>query len=54
MLAPVTTRKMKPTPSALKWLAENRARVAFGLDFDLKLIVELQTKAVALAGCMPR
>lgn len=41
-------RKMKPTPSALKWLAEKRARLAFDLQFNLNLIAELQAKASAL------
>lgn len=41
-------KRMKPTPSALKWLAEKRARVAFDLDFDLPLIADLQAKAAAL------
>lgn len=39
---------MKPTPSALKWLAEKRARLAFDLEFNLKLIADLQVKADAL------
>lgn len=41
-------KKMKPTPSALKWLAEKRARVAFDLQFNLTLLNELQTKVGAL------
>lgn len=48
MLAPVTTRKMKPTPAALKWLAEKRARLAFDLQFNLTLLNELQTKVGTL------
>lgn len=39
---------MKPTPSTLKWMAEKRARLAFDLEFNLKLIAELQAKAAAL------
>lgn len=35
-------KSMKPTPSALKWLAEKRARVAFDLQFNLTLLNELR------------
>ncbi len=41
-------KSMKPTPSALKWLAEKRARVAFDLQFNLTLLNELQTKVGTL------
>lgn len=39
-----TTSQMKKTPSALKWLAEKRARVAFVLEFNQRLIKSFEEK----------
>lgn len=49
-------KKMKPTPSALKWLAEKRARVAFDLQFNLTLLNELRNRPAnpTLQSCEPR
>ena len=39
---------MKKTPSALKWLAEKRARVAFDLDTKQKILRDLETQITDL------
>lgn len=44
MLSSVNTRKIKPTPSALKWLAEKRARLSYDLEFSRRLLEELTVR----------
>jgi hypothetical protein len=48
MLSTTTAPKMKQTPSALKWLAEKRARVAFDLEFNQRLVASFEEKAAKL------
>lgn len=45
---------MKNTPSALKWLAEKRARLANDLEQTRKIAIELTQKADALESDLAR